>query len=174
MGSSFPFRCRRWPLACEESRAWEWTSVCGLTCRSSRPDMLRDVTVHYPGEWHAAWCGHLAPGGAGALAATEGSLCRAVPGFDAVLTEKITKALDLLGQGWKVRVRGCPLLLTGGPLAEQLPFPVAQPCGGLEVLCVYGGFFVAARPARFPDRGRGRPARCRRDVRGPSGATPSS
>jgi hypothetical protein len=61
-----------------------------------------------------------------------------------MLAEKITKALNLLGQGRQIRVRGCPLLLTGGPLAEQLPFPVAQPCSGLEVLCVYGRFFVPA------------------------------
>ena len=54
-------------------------------------------------------------------------LCRAVVRFDAMLAEKTVKVLDLVGQGWQVPDRGCPLLLTGGLLAEQLLFPVAQP-----------------------------------------------
>jgi hypothetical protein len=54
------------------------------------------------------------------------------------------KVLDLVGQGWKVPVRGCPLLLTGGLLDEQLPFPVAQRCRVLEILGVDGGLLIAA------------------------------
>jgi len=45
-------------------------------------------------------------------------LCRAVLRVDAVPTEKIAEPLDLFAQGRQ----GCPLLLAGGLVAEQLPF----------------------------------------------------
>jgi hypothetical protein len=61
-----------------------------------------------------------------------------------VLAEQATKVLDLVGQGWQVPVRGCPLLLAGSLLAEQLLFSVAQRCRVLEVLGVDGGLFVVA------------------------------
>jgi hypothetical protein len=67
-------------------------------------------------------------------------LCRAVLRVDAVPTQKITKSLDLIAQGWE----GCPLLQTSGFAAEQLLFPVAKHRRVLEVLGVDGAFLVAA------------------------------
>jgi len=36
----------------------------------------------------------------------------------------LTQPAELFCQGCKVRVRAGPLLLAGGPVGEQLPFPV--------------------------------------------------
>jgi len=68
-----------------------------------------------------------------------------------VLAEQGAKALDLgaqaaelPGQGWQVRVRGCPLFLTGCLFGEQAPFLVAQRCCLLVFLGVGGGLSLAA------------------------------
>jgi hypothetical protein len=52
---------------------------------------------------------------------------------DALMAEKVAERSGLLaqpvqfsGQGRKVWMRGRPLLLAGGLVGEQLPFPVSQ------------------------------------------------
>jgi hypothetical protein len=55
---------------------------------------------------------------------------------DAVSAEKITESLDLIAQGRE----GCPLLLAGGFVTDQLLFPVAKHRRVLEVLGVDGAF----------------------------------
>jgi hypothetical protein len=91
----------------------------------------------------------------------------AVFGFDAVLAEQGTKALDLiaelaelLGQGRQVRVRGHPLLLAGGLLGKQFPFPVAQR-RGLLILRPQGSPAESSRSGRGgkPQRRFGQQAR---------------
>ena len=68
-----------------------------------------------------------------------------------MLAEQGAKALDLgaqaaelPGQGWQVRVRGCPLFLTGCRFGEQAPFLVAQRGCLLVFLGVGGGLPLAA------------------------------
>src|SRR5215471_14928478 len=85
-------------------------------------------------------------------AVAAGGLGCAVFGFDAVLAEQGTKALDfiaelaeLLGQGRQVRVRGRPLLLARGLLRKQVLFPVTQRRGPLILLSADGGVPVALR-----------------------------
>src|ERR1700685_854192 len=75
------------------------------------------------------------------------ALCGAILRFDAVLAEEITKALDLVAQGWKVQARRRPFLLAGGLLVQQSPFPVAQRRRVLEVPRPRGSLFP---PAALP------------------------
>jgi 1-acyl-sn-glycerol-3-phosphate acyltransferase len=77
-------------------------------------------------------------------------LCGAVLWLDALLAEQTAKALDLaaqplepLGQGGEIQLRGGPLLLPGGLLAQQVPFPVAQRRRGLVVLGPRGRVLLA-------------------------------
>ena len=72
-----------------------------------------------------------------------------------LLAQKVPKTLDLLtqpvefvGQGCKVWVGAGPLLLAGGFVGEQLPFPVPQRRCALIVLLASGSFFA---PAGLPD-----------------------
>src|SRR5690242_2996507 len=74
----------------------------------------------------------------------------AVFGFDAMLAQQAAKALEfvaelaeLLRQRRQIRVLGCPLLLTRGPLGKQVLFPVVQRRGPLILLGVDGSVPVA-------------------------------
>jgi hypothetical protein len=88
--------------------------------------------------------------GAGPATRADGSR-RLVASVDAVLAEQgmqplhlAAEAVDLLGQRRQVRVSGQPLVLAGGLVGEQLPFPVSQRRGLLEVLGVDGRLLVLA------------------------------